>query len=162
MIKNINMWINCFAWHLFYYCFSKSNIRKGLKGNHWMIYKYCISFVPLLNLHFLFFCAGCWQNTTQVNPECVDSGTSFGLFSSRNVWTWLKFDQNTCWAIFRIARPMALQTLAGRREYVGTWRSYDRTISARLKDARMRCTAEMHVWVHKRGKNVKEPGRCTY
>ena len=67
-----------------------------------------------------------------------------------------------CWAIFRIARPMALRTLAGRREYVVTWRSYDRTISARLKDARMRCTAEMHVWVHKRGKNVKEPGRCTY
>ena len=47
---------------------------------------------------------------------------------------------------------MALRTLAGRREYVGTFRSYDRTISARLKDARMRCTAEMHV----RGKNVKE------
>ena len=34
------------------------------------------------------------------------------------------------------------------------------TIRARLKDARMRCTAEMHVWVHKRGKNVKEPVRA--
>ena len=29
-----------------------------------------------------------------------------------------------CWAIFRIARPRALQTLAGLREYVGTCRSY--------------------------------------
>ena len=58
-------------------------------------------------------------------------------------------DTTECWAIFRIARPMDLRTLAGRREYVGTYRSYDRTISARLKDARMRCTAEMHVWVHK-------------
>ena len=26
---------------------------------------------------------------------------------------------------------------------------YDRMLSARVKDARMRCMAEMHVWVHK-------------
>ena len=54
-----------------------------------------------------------------------------------------------CWAIFRIARPMALRTLAGRREYVGTCKKLRCTNEERtLKnpvDARIRCTTEVHV-----------------